>query len=117
MIVAFTILGKPKSWQRISRGRFGGVFNPSAMDEKVVAEYAFAAMSVARIAKFISDVCMTVSFYGCRSNADLSNYIKLIEDACNKIVYHDDKQIVAIHAYKSVKSDGNPRTEIRFEEC
>jgi Holliday junction resolvase RusA-like endonuclease len=31
---------------------------------------------------------------------DLDNYVKLVLDALNRILYHDDKQIVSLHASK-----------------
>lgn len=31
---------------------------------------------------------------------DLSNFIKLLEDAANGVLYHDDSQIVSIAAHK-----------------
>lgn len=35
---------------------------------------------------------------------DLSNLIKLIEDVCSRVVYHDDCQIAEIHAVKVYSS-------------
>jgi Holliday junction resolvase RusA-like endonuclease len=43
---------------------------------------------------------------------DLSNYIKLIEDACNGILYTDDAKIVEIHSRKLYTDD--PRIEFEF---
>ena len=44
---------------------------------------------------------------------DLDNLIKLVKDALSKIVYHDDKQIVELEAFKSY---GNPSTTITVRE-
>lgn len=45
---------------------------------------------------------------------DVSNYIKLIEDACNGILYKDDSQIVQIEASKHYTD--NPRIEVEIVE-
>ncbi len=43
---------------------------------------------------------------------DVSNYVKLIEDALNGIVYKDDSQIVRLVAEKYYSD--NPRTEVNI---
>lgn len=43
-------------------------------------------------------------------NGDLDNEVKLVCDACNKVVYYDDAQIVELEARKFYSE--NPRTEI-----
>lgn len=43
-------------------------------------------------------------------NGDLDNEVKLVCDACNKVVYYDDSQIVELEARKFYSD--NPRTEI-----
>ena len=45
---------------------------------------------------------------------DLSNYIKIIEDACNGILYTDDSKIVEIIARKHYGE--RPRIEFEIEE-
>jgi Holliday junction resolvase RusA-like endonuclease len=46
---------------------------------------------------------------------DLSNYIKIIEDALNGIVFKDDSQIVTIQAWKLYADDCEPRIIVSFE--
>ncbi|KKN93644.1 hypothetical protein LCGC14_0194760 [marine sediment metagenome] len=43
---------------------------------------------------------------------DLDNYIKLILDALNGIIWEDDRYIVSINASKFYTTD-NPRTEVK----
>ncbi len=43
---------------------------------------------------------------------DLSNYIKGIEDAMNKLVYTDDSKIVAYGACSKSYTDSDPRIEV-----
>ncbi len=45
---------------------------------------------------------------------DLSNTLKAVEDACNKVIWHDDSQICAMHIYKYYSE--NPRTEVYIED-
>lgn len=51
-------------------------------------------------------LALTLDVTVTRSNADLSNRIKVIEDALNGIAYHDDKQIVELHCYRRVAREG-----------
>lgn len=44
---------------------------------------------------------------------DLDNTIKQVSDACNEIVYGDDRQIARIHAERIWRSVGEERVEIR----
>lgn len=45
---------------------------------------------------------------------DLSNTLKAVEDACNKVIWHDDSQICAMHIYKYYSDE--PRTEVYIED-
>jgi Holliday junction resolvase RusA-like endonuclease len=48
------------------------------------------------------------------SKPDASNYAKLIEDACNGIIWRDDSQIVDLIVKKRFSS--NPRVEVTVQE-
>jgi Holliday junction resolvase RusA-like endonuclease len=54
--------------------------------------------------------------YRPRKAGDLSNRIKVLEDALNGIAWIDDKQIVEIHARREDDAS-NPRVEVRIEEA
>lgn len=41
---------------------------------------------------------------------DVDNYVKAIKDACNKVLWHDDSQVVDLHISKYYSE--NPRIEI-----
>jgi len=43
---------------------------------------------------------------------DISNCVKLIEDALNELVWKDDSQICSLRAYKRYTEDDQPRAEI-----
>lgn len=55
-------------------------------------------------------------FYRPRESGDLSNRIKILEDALNGIAWEDDKQVVEIHAYRH-EDKRNPRVEIDIQEA
>ena len=53
-------------------------------------------------------------FYGV-GKADLSNLIKLFEDAVNGVLWIDDRQVMMIYA-DMVREDKDPRTEVGVTE-
>lgn len=57
-------------------------------------------------------VILTCHFYGLGLTTDLSNAVKLIEDAMNKVVYEDDRQIAELHLYRHETPKGTERTEV-----
>jgi Holliday junction resolvase RusA-like endonuclease len=46
------------------------------------------------------------------TKSDIDNYAKLIFDAGNQTLWHDDSQIVSLYVKKYFCNDGKPRTEI-----
>ncbi|MCM3598678.1 RusA family crossover junction endodeoxyribonuclease [Metabacillus idriensis] len=44
---------------------------------------------------------------------DVDNYVKAVKDACNKVLWHDDSQVVGLHISKYYSE--NPRIEITVE--
>ena len=47
---------------------------------------------------------------------DLSNRIKVLEDALQGACYHDDKQLVELHWFRAIDKQ-NPRVEIEILEA
>lgn len=60
-------------------------------------------------------IAITARVYRPANRGDLDNYLKALLDALNTRAYHDDKQIVELHAYKAVDR-ANPRVEIEIQE-
>lgn len=89
----FVVPGKPKVLKRHRQGRWGNNYDPSAKDKKVIAQYCLESMQTHGIGLFRGDCRVQVDCYGLRSNSDVSNALKLVEDALNKVAYNDDKQI------------------------
>lgn len=61
------------------------------------------------------DVALTVRWYRERKSGDLSNRLKILEDALNGIAYNDDSQIVRIVAER-YDDKRNPRVEVEVEK-
>jgi Holliday junction resolvase RusA-like endonuclease len=60
---------------------------------------------------FVGPVILTIEFYRALASGDLSNRIKVLEDAIEGIFYLDDKQVVELHARRHDDPD-NPRIEV-----
>ncbi len=58
---------------------------------------------------------VTIHVYRPRRSGDLDNRQKAVLDSLNGILWRDDEQIVAIHAYRH-DDKKNPRIELEVEE-
>lgn len=63
---------------------------------------------------FEGDVILCLDVYRARKAGDLSNRIKVLEDALQGIAYIDDKQVVEIHA-RRFDDARNPRVEVTIK--
>lgn len=61
-------------------------------------------------------VVLSLVVYRPRKAGDLSNRIKVLEDALAGIAYENDSQVVEIHARRE-DDKTNPRVEVRIEEA
>lgn len=64
---------------------------------------------------FLGAVRLTMRFYRPRKAGDLDNMQKGLLDALNGICWHDDRQIVELHAYRH-DDKRNPRVEVEITE-
>lgn len=62
------------------------------------------------------DVSLTVRWYRERKAGDLSNRLKILEDALIGVAYTDDSQIVRIVAER-YDDKANPRVEVEVTPC
>lgn len=69
------------------------------------------AILASRCQPFIGEVIATYKFYRPQRSGDLSNRIKVLEDAMEGTVFLNDSQIVELHAFK-FDDKKNPRVEI-----
>lgn len=60
-------------------------------------------------------ISLSFDFFFASNKSDISNYVKMIEDAMEGIVYFNDKQIVKETLTKNIDKI-NPRVEITIEE-
>lgn len=58
-------------------------------------------------------ICITYRFFGMAHDWD--NPCKILGDAMNKIVYHDDSQIIQAHIYLYREEKENPRVEVEVQ--
>lgn len=54
-------------------------------------------------------------FFPNRRTRDFSNVQKSVEDAMNKVAYHDDSQLVSFGPQDAFLDRDNPRVEVRLE--
>jgi len=120
MSLRFTVPGEPHAWERAQQqGR--RKFNSSEMTaaKKTIAQYGDLAIrelgespSYPKNGKFRLECWFRIGVLK-RSEPDLDNLLKLVGDALNGVVWRDDRQVVAVLAYK-VRTLGHPRTEIEI---
>lgn len=60
------------------------------------------------------DVALTIVFYRKYKKGDVDGRIKSLLDALQGIYYHNDAQVVELHAYNK-QDKGNPRCELTVE--
>jgi crossover junction endodeoxyribonuclease RusA len=93
-------LPEPPSANRIWRNGRGRTYTSQAARDFKAA--VLAAALIARIDRpvFHGPVRLTMTWYRQRKAGDLSNRIKVVEDALNGVVWDDDKQVAEIHVYR-----------------
>jgi len=111
-MITFVVPGNPLPKER---PRFAGghaYTSDSTRDyEATVALYAREAMGGS--APLEGDLSVSLAFWRAdRRLVDLDNFCKVVCDAMNGIVWHDDVQIVKLAATKDTDR-GRPRVEVR----
>ena len=113
--LSFTIEGIPKVQKRSRKGRGGHWYAPSSSDQQVIGRIAYEARLKAKMPVLEGPVLLKIDFYGLRSNADLSNALKLVEDGCNGVIWIDDRQVSILMVFRRAPF-GQARTEVSIEE-
>jgi crossover junction endodeoxyribonuclease RusA len=74
-----------------------------------------AKMLLGQVSTVLADpLKVSVRIYRPRRSGDLDGYLKCLLDACNRVVWEDDKQVVELHAYRDDCAE-NPRVELVVE--
>lgn len=117
-----TIPGEPVAWQRAGyRKSTGGIYNRNKM-RQAENTIAWTVRTMCRKMRCSDKGRFTLSavFYLGKHRKgrrpDLSNLVKLIEDALKGIVWRDDEQIDHYGNVDKFHHQDEPRTEIRWEE-
>jgi crossover junction endodeoxyribonuclease RusA len=98
---------------RIFRGR--AIQSADAKNYKRMVAFRAMNQDISSRPKPIDgDVVVTMTVYGRWKQGDLDNFQKCLLDALRGIAFHDDKQVVEIHARRE-DDPTNPRVEIRVE--
>lgn len=116
--LTFTVTGRPIVQERPIVLRRGWAIDPprSKKEKKRIALIALEAQRALNLSIFGGLIHISMRFYGLRPNADISNAVKLVEDALNKVIYLDDKQISRLTAERFRQFSGDPRTEVELAE-
>lgn len=112
----FEISGVPQVQERPRKGKYGNFYSPSSKAQAAIGTIALVARQKAGLKPFAGAVGLSIKFYGMRKRSDLSNCLKLVEDAMNKVVYDDDWQIEEEHIVKHPMDSRGPRTEVTVWE-
>jgi crossover junction endodeoxyribonuclease RusA len=111
LVLDLQIPGEPVPWERAGRTRGGRSFTKP----KTAAQQDLIGILARERCKEPTPDPIIVEmdfFLGNRRRADLSNFLKLAEDALNGIAWDDDSQIIEALVHKHVDKLF-PRTEIR----
>jgi Holliday junction resolvase RusA-like endonuclease len=116
--LVFIVPGRPIVQERPIVLRRGWAIDPprSKKEKKRIALIALEAQRKHGLSILAGSIHISMGFYGLRPNADISNAVKLVEDALNKVVYLDDKQICKLTAERFRQFSGEPRTEVHLVE-
>ena len=123
------IYGSPKAWKRHRSSRISGMYDPNTPEKRVIQSY-FEEEFGANFPMIQGEITMFIKAYRPIPKSmpkamsllyeaevlkplgrpDVDNFIKLIQDALNGIIYRDDAQITKIVSEKYLSF--TPRTEI-----
>lgn len=135
MAIKFTVPGPPAPLQRArvsNRGGFARMHDTTANTTNKATIGMYAKQAMGKRALIDGAVHLRVTFYVQKPKSkqrktgdkfpfvtgkpDLDNCVKLICDALNGVVWHDDKQVVALYAQKAWADYTGPATDVSVEE-
>lgn len=111
MILALPYPPSANRYWRIVRGR--AVLSAEARQYKRTVALMAKAQKVSK--PFEGPVRLTISVYRPQKSGDLSNRLKVLEDALQGIAFEDDNQVVEIHMRRG-DDKANPRAVVTIEQ-
>jgi len=109
MVSQSIVLPLPPSANRYWRNYNGTVVvSAEAQDYKTGVQLQ---ARYARLQPFGGDVAMYVHVYRAQKRGDLDNFAKVLGDALNGVMYHDDSQVVELHMWRH-DDKAAPRVEV-----
>lgn len=111
MAIEITLKGQPLSTNHIYK--FAGHRMYMIQEGKTLKEdYQWQIKKQYKDKPIIGDVDLRIElFFGDKRIRDIDNYNKLVLDACSKILWKDDVQIMSLLIVKNYDKD-NPRVEL-----
>lgn len=126
-MVTFVVDGIPKTKQRPMRAKAGHWFNRSAPDEAAFRKKATAIVTRVYGAVQMFDrktpLRVEIQFqfsrqaFNLQSVPDIDNLSKFVLDSLNRVMYHDDRQVVSLFALKGITTGEISKTVVVIEEC
>lgn len=96
---------------RVGRGRI----YPTDEGQNYKATVAMMARCD-RVELLTGPVAVDVAVYRARKSGDLDNFLKILLDAMQGVYYHNDSQVIEIHA--TLQDDKHaPRVEVSVRSC
>jgi len=99
-----------------SANRYWRNYNGTVVVSAEAQDYKAGVQLQARYAHlqpFGGEVAMYVHVYRAQKRGDLDNFAKVLGDALNGVMYHDDSQVVELHMWRH-DDKAQPRVEV---EC
>lgn len=112
----FVVPGAPVPKQSFRVSGKGGYRSPRVSAWQDEVGY-YARMAAQGYAPFSGPLRVEMRFHlSHRRRVDLDNLSKAVLDACNGVIYEDDKQVVELHLYKQVQPGGKSCVQVIIEE-
>ena len=109
MKATFPVPPSSNRYWRVGRGRL--------YKSKIATTYQDRVFILARLAGWRpidGDVRLTVTWFRKAKQGDVSNRIKVLEDALQGVAYTNDNQVAELHMYRQ-EDKNRPRVEITVE--
>lgn len=95
--------------RRVTRGNRSWWYSPTSKEQALIGSIALVARQKHKTPLLTGPCCVAVHVTGLK-RGDLDNVVKALLDACNKVIWKDDRQVKQIHAYAT--ETGNPQMEV-----